>query len=426
MPPALVTMTYDGDDRVTSFNGEEVTQDPDGNMTRGPLASGFADFNYDARNRLISAGGLSYTYDAENRRISSSGPDGTTSYVNNPNSSLWQVLEIRPPGASSPTYCVYGVGLIYTETGGQPLYHHYDLRGSTVVTTDQSGAVVSEFAYDPYGIRRDVRLAGGSAGTPFLFVGQWGVMTDANELCFSRARYYSPLTHRFINADPIGFAGGMNWYSYANANPKIFIDPAGNRGVAAIADVLNNAVQSFRAGADTYFHHRSAGRTTAEALTLGFSSAKSNFLVGLTPTGKSSLGELVVPVVQAAAQEAISQLHKREFSWNNFQTEVRHAAAGSIRDFAISKILRKDVPGLGLFITTGGYLVEYGVLLRDMYSMGQKEHWISQNWNHNIDLQIKLAQRSAREQIPFLDHKLDDRNPEAMNAAFLASEKPPQ
>ena len=32
---------------------------------------------------------------------------------------------------------------------------------------------------------------------------------------------------RFINADPIGFVGGMNWYAYASGNPVSRIDPQG-------------------------------------------------------------------------------------------------------------------------------------------------------------------------------------------------------
>jgi uncharacterized protein RhaS with RHS repeats len=42
-----------------------------------------------------------------------------------------------------------------------------------------------------------------------------------------RARYYSPELRRFINADPIRFAGGMNWYGYAGGNPIRFADPDG-------------------------------------------------------------------------------------------------------------------------------------------------------------------------------------------------------
>jgi hypothetical protein len=42
-----------------------------------------------------------------------------------------------------------------------------------------------------------------------------------------RARYYSPELRRFINADPIGFAGGMNWYAYASGDPINYFDPFG-------------------------------------------------------------------------------------------------------------------------------------------------------------------------------------------------------
>jgi RHS repeat-associated protein len=40
-------------------------------------------------------------------------------------------------------------------------------------------------------------------------------------------RYYDPSLGRYISADPIGQAGGVNLYNYAGNNPARFIDPFG-------------------------------------------------------------------------------------------------------------------------------------------------------------------------------------------------------
>jgi hypothetical protein len=42
-----------------------------------------------------------------------------------------------------------------------------------------------------------------------------------------RARYYNPYLCRFLNADPSGFGGGLNFYAYADGNPVSLIDPFG-------------------------------------------------------------------------------------------------------------------------------------------------------------------------------------------------------
>jgi hypothetical protein len=42
-----------------------------------------------------------------------------------------------------------------------------------------------------------------------------------------RARYYDPSLGRFTSEDPIGLAGGINPYVYANSSPTNFRDPSG-------------------------------------------------------------------------------------------------------------------------------------------------------------------------------------------------------
>lgn len=44
---------------------------------------------------------------------------------------------------------------------------------------------------------------------------------------YYRARYYDSNVGRFISEDPVGFAGGMNFYAYAGSDPVDFTDPLG-------------------------------------------------------------------------------------------------------------------------------------------------------------------------------------------------------
>ena len=225
------SMTYDGDNRVLTFNGQSVVHDDDGNMTTGPIAMGgaFVNYVYDSRNRLQSVGpqgavpALAYGYNSEGHRTRVTRAGKDTTFVVNPVSALSQVL-IRTKGGTN-TYYIYGAGLLYqVDDSGNTQTYHYDPRGSTAALTDEAGAVTDRVEYSPYGM---VTKRAGTTDTPFLYNGRFGVMTDDNGLLFMRARYYNPVLCRFVNADPIGLAGGLNWYAYANGNPIDQVDPFG-------------------------------------------------------------------------------------------------------------------------------------------------------------------------------------------------------
>jgi RHS repeat-associated protein len=228
-PPTRV-MTFDNDNRIATFNGNSVTHDLDGNMTSGPGTNNtFINYTYDARNRLLSAGGLNYAYDPLANRTSITNGANVTRFVINPNAALSQVLICTKPDGSK-TFYVYGIGLLYevNETSGgaeiNTRTYHYDYRGSTVAITDGSGIPTDRIEYSAYAT---ITYRAGSTDTPFLFNGRYGVQTDPNGLLYMRARFYNPLLCRFINADPSGFLGGLNFYAYADGNPISLIDPFG-------------------------------------------------------------------------------------------------------------------------------------------------------------------------------------------------------
>jgi RHS repeat-associated protein len=220
---ANVTQTVDQDDRLLTQNGSSVTIDPDGNLLS--IASGVipATYAYDARNRLTAAGGLTYGYNSENRRVSVTDSTGTTQFAINPNAVLDQVLVKTAPNGTQ-TYYVYGLGLLYEDTGGAARFYHFDRRGDTIALTDITGSVSGTIAYGAYG---EILSQTGQISTPFLFNGLWGIQTDSNGLYFHRARYYHPALRRWLSGDPIGEAGGLNLYGYVANDPIIFIDPTG-------------------------------------------------------------------------------------------------------------------------------------------------------------------------------------------------------
>jgi RHS repeat-associated protein len=239
---ATRTMTYDDDNRILKFQGpsmgtnsQSVSVDLDGNLTSAPLTNDtFVTYVFDARNRLSNAGGVTNAYDPAGNRVGITYGTNSVSYVVNPNTKLPQVLIRIKNGVTN--YYIYGVGLLYeiteSATATNTRAYIYDYRGSTVALTDDNGNVTDRIEYSAYGI---TTYRVGISDTPFLFSGKYGVMTDPNGLLYMRARNYNPYLCRFINPDPSGFSGGLNFYAYANGNPVSYVDPF---GLGAISDAL--------------------------------------------------------------------------------------------------------------------------------------------------------------------------------------------
>ena len=118
------------------------------------------------------------------------------------------------------------------ETNGEYLTYHYDYRGSTVALSNMDGEVVERFDYSPFG----ELLTQPTHDTPFLFNGYYGVMTDANDLYYMRARFYSPDLRRFINQDILlgNIADGqsLNRFAYVRGRVISRIDPFGLEDVS--------------------------------------------------------------------------------------------------------------------------------------------------------------------------------------------------
>ena len=227
-----VEMTYDKANRLTTYNGEEVTYDAEGNMTYGPDAEGnMTTFRYNSRNQLMQAGKVKYEYDAEGNRSAQVNTETgvRTEYVTDTVNQLSQVLMATETGngTTKVTTYTYGNGLLSQSSISGSLTFHYNNIGSTILLTNAQGEKEENYSYGPYG----ELLSGDRSKTPYLYNGMYGVTTDANGLYYMRARYYNVAIKRFINQDvvdgSITNSQSLNKFSYVQGNPIRLTDPFG-------------------------------------------------------------------------------------------------------------------------------------------------------------------------------------------------------
>jgi RHS repeat-associated protein len=113
-----------------------------------------------------------------------------------------------------------------------------DIQGSVIASIDSASGAVSKIGYLPYG----------KSGTtpPFGFTAQ-RIDPETGGLYYYRARHYSPAWGRFLQPDPIGYAGSRgNLYAYVGNDPLNQIDPTGQYtlqiGIAGGATIFGIAV----------------------------------------------------------------------------------------------------------------------------------------------------------------------------------------
>ena len=110
----------------------------------------------------------------------------------------------------------------YTTTPPTSRYYTRDHLGSVREVLAEDGTLLARYDYAPYGERSLVsgtyEAAKGYTGHDFL--------PEAG-MILTRYRAYDPLSGRWLSADPIGEAGGMNLYGYVGNDPTGRVDLLG-------------------------------------------------------------------------------------------------------------------------------------------------------------------------------------------------------
>jgi RHS repeat-associated protein len=218
LPVALASATYDDANQVATWEATGFTYDDNGNLTGDAVRS----YTWNARNQLTGLSGPVsgvFGYDGFGRRRTKTVGGTTTGFLYD---GLNPVQELA--GGLPAASLVTGLGIdeYFTRTDGVGARHFLtDALGSTVALGDGSGAVPTEYGYEPYG---GLTTSGAASGNAFTFTGR---EADGTGLFFYRARYYHPRLQRFVSEDPIGLAAGANVYSYVLNQPTRYTDPLG-------------------------------------------------------------------------------------------------------------------------------------------------------------------------------------------------------
>jgi RHS repeat-associated protein len=196
------------------------TYDQNGNLT----ADGTRTFNWDAENHLtrVTQGASElarFTYDGQGRRAQKIAGGVTHTYIYDGGNIIEERLSsgqtydfVQGPGVDRP--------LAMRDQASVVSYYLADHLGSIAQTTSAAGAVTLTREYDPWG-----NPIQGSATAGYAFTGrEWDPEIQAY---YYRARFYEPTLARFLSADPLGHAGGINPYTYVENAPTRFIDPTG-------------------------------------------------------------------------------------------------------------------------------------------------------------------------------------------------------
>jgi RHS repeat-associated protein len=228
----------------TAYTTGNYSSSPAGCVTQivyqGPLCLQSKALSWDAEYRLTSVAtngttAESYVYDPTGRRISTTATDGTvTRYLNDGQHVL---ADLNATGGILRTY-FYGPNVdellaitVYTNATPQTYFTIRDHQNTVWALVDTNGVMVETYDFDAWGRVLSVTdgngnvLASSAIGNRYLFQGR--EYSWATGLYYFRARWYDPVTGRWLSPDPIGINGGLNQYVFCANNPVNFIDPLG-------------------------------------------------------------------------------------------------------------------------------------------------------------------------------------------------------
>jgi RHS repeat-associated protein len=253
--------------QVTVTQADTFAFDSAGSLRRVAIAGADTVGTFLPGNRLAAWGALTFTGDSDGNRKSATAGSSTTQYTWGADGRLLQVTA----ASTTRRYDYNALGQLAQRTTNGTVDRYYVWDGSQLIgIVNASGpARLAEFAYFPGTDRPLARITGGFGTTTVHYIAQdglgnvigqfsgttleqtlayepWGaaaITTTTSDttqlrwkgylfedgptsLYYARARWYDPLTRRFLAPDPSGGAG-INEFAFASGDPVNGSDPSG-------------------------------------------------------------------------------------------------------------------------------------------------------------------------------------------------------
>lgn len=352
-PTLTQTYTYDAMNRLTGVasmaDNESFAYDADGNRTQHGWNGSAITFITDAvSNRLISTsngvGSTTYGYDADGNVLTANGnilfvyggfglvagANGVESYANgaegqrlrNTNTVARTQTYFAPDRSGVPLaedqaglwldYVYLNGRLVSVVRSGQVYAAHADQTGRPLMLTDASRAMVWDAVNLPYPVSNRVTVNTFGAFN-LMYPGQYA---DPG-IVHNGIRDYNAYLGRYMQSDPIGLAGGINTYVYADNNPVSNIDPLGLCGCTRAQKVAAKLAQLFGAASKVSgaLALTSAGLTVASAgVELPSAGTDTPITVGAAVVTARSTQASIVTGLASAGLNAYASGHMSSFT----------------------------------------------------------------------------------------------------------------